>query len=169
MIPSSPPSPMYLHAAIPSGDIAPIDTYATRQLSVTTVAREIKIALGMLRFGFLTSSPVWTMISYPSKAMKVRPIAANKPGMPIGIKSAKLVVGLGLLYIVQEPATIRQRTAPSCTIVTIVPVLPVSEVPLMFIYVNAAMEATAISLSNGMTPNNGWSDNMPATFGPSNW
>src|SRR5918992_2221854 len=101
--------------------------------------------------------------------MKVRPIAATKPPMPVGIKSLKLVVELGLLYIVQEPATIKQRMVPSCTIVTIVPVLPVSEAPLMLIYENAAMEATAISLSNGMTPNNGWSDKMPATFGPRSW
>src|SRR5215203_1822083 len=101
--------------------------------------------------------------------MQGRSMDATEEEIRQNPQSRKAEGEFGLLYIIQEPATIRQRTTPSCTIVTIVPVLPVSEVPLMFIYANAAMEATAISLSNGMTPNNGWSDNTPATFGPSNW
>ena len=69
--------------------MAPIETKAIRQYIITTNAREMKIALGMFLLGFLTSSPVWTIISYPSNAIKVKPIAATSPAKPIGKKSEK--------------------------------------------------------------------------------
>jgi hypothetical protein len=64
-----------------------MDTKATRQYIITTIAIEIKIALGIALgiffLGFFTTSPVCTIISYPSKAIKVKPIAATKPPYPI--------------------------------------------------------------------------------------
>jgi hypothetical protein len=60
-----------------------MDTKATRQYIITTIAIEIKIALGIFFLGFFTTSPVCTIISYPSKAIKVKPIAATKPPYPI--------------------------------------------------------------------------------------
>jgi hypothetical protein len=46
-----------------------------------------------------------------------------------------------------------EMIAPSCTIVTIDPALPVSKVPLIFTYVNAAIDITTINLSRGIKPN----------------
>ena len=75
--------------------------------------------------------------------------------MPVGIKLSKLAVQFGLLCMLQKPAPNRAKMVPSWTIVTILPVLPVSEVPFMLIYMNAMMDATAIILSNGITPSKG--------------
>jgi hypothetical protein len=48
----------------------------------TTMSSERKMERGMLRLGSFTSSPHWAMISYPSKAMKVRPMAMMMPVQP---------------------------------------------------------------------------------------
>jgi hypothetical protein len=87
IMPKSPYVPMYFQAGCPfvSTEVnAPIDTNATRQYNTTTRIREMKIALGIFLFGFFTSSPVWTIISYPSKAINVNPIAATIPPIPKG-------------------------------------------------------------------------------------
>ena len=59
IIPRSPNWPIYFQAGIPMlGLISPMDTKATRQYIITTIAIEIKIALGIFFLGFFTSSPV---------------------------------------------------------------------------------------------------------------
>ena len=96
IIPRSPNWPIYFQAGIPLlGLIPPMDTKATRQYIITTIAIEIKIALGIFFLGFFTSSPVRTIISYPSKAIKVKPIVATRPPTPFGKKSAKFLVQSG--------------------------------------------------------------------------
>jgi hypothetical protein len=48
---------MNFHAGTSLGNIAPVETKATRQYRTTTVASDVKMALGMFFFGFFTSSP----------------------------------------------------------------------------------------------------------------
>jgi hypothetical protein len=65
--------------------------------------------------------------------MKVRPIAATTPLIPIGIKFEKFISQLGLPFITHKPAAIKMKIKPSWIIVTTSPVLPVSDVPLILI------------------------------------
>ena len=74
----------------------------------------MKIALGMFLLGFPTSPGDWTITSYPSNAIKVKPIAETKPVKPMGIKSAKLDCQLGLFSAMdQNPAIMTEMIATS--------------------------------------------------------
>ncbi len=99
--------------------------------------------------------------------MNVSPMAATSPAMPFGRNSAKLASQSGLVDVTQMPKPIIAAIVPSWIIVTMVPVRPVSDVPLTLMYVNTATASMAISLSNGMKPRSGSSDRMPAMSGPS--
>jgi hypothetical protein len=59
LMPKSPFWPIYSHDRILfGGKTGPIETKATKQYITTTSASEMKIALGIFLFGFLTYSPV---------------------------------------------------------------------------------------------------------------
>ena len=47
----------------------------------------MRIAFGIFFFGFLISSPACEIISYPSNAINVNPIANANPAAPCGRKS----------------------------------------------------------------------------------
>ncbi len=83
----------------------------------------------MLRRGFFTSSPAWTMISYPSKAMNVKPMATKTLPTPVGKKGSKWAKGAGRVKMRQRPPAMKTPMTASLPRVTMLPVIPVSEVP----------------------------------------
>ena len=89
IIPNSPKLPMNSHAGIPivASFNPPMKTNVNKMYIDTTIPSEIRIARGMFFFGFLISSPACEIISYPSNAMKVNPIANTNPVIPAGKRS----------------------------------------------------------------------------------
>src|SRR5215204_5046071 len=66
-------------------------TSDTKMYSVVTMDSAIMIASGILRCGFLTSSPAVETASIPIKEKKMMPAAAVIPLNPNGVKSARLL------------------------------------------------------------------------------
>ena len=80
--------------------------------------------------GLITSSPDWAMISYPSKAMKVSPMATTIPSTPLGMKSSvNRLCQWGVRSMAIRPKKTKRSRMASLVIVTTLPMEPVSEAP----------------------------------------
>ena len=89
----SPYSPRNCQEGWPSGpEAAARETKRIRRYMTTVMAREMKVARGMVFSGSLISSATVAMRSYPSKAMNVSPIATMTPPNPWGKNGEKLAV-----------------------------------------------------------------------------
>ena len=94
-----------------------------------TMTRERNTARGTFRLGSRTSSLHWAMISYPSKAMKVRPMAMTTLPKPLGMKSVNVACQSGRRRVMITPKTMNTARMTILPIVTTLPALPVSEAP----------------------------------------
>ena len=97
-----------------------------------TMRMEMNMAKGMFRFGFLISSLDWAMISYPSNAMNVRPIAMKilpRLLMPSGSMGKNLSLRFGCVSIALMPKKMNSPRATNFRIVTMFSTLTVSLTP----------------------------------------
>ena len=114
------------------------------------MASDSRIARGMFRFGFLISSPACEIISYPSNAMNVNPIASAIPVIPSGIKSVKFSDQFGFANAIAPTAAATSTPIiASCVNVIAFPTLPVSDDPLILTNVKMIIAIAANSLSIG--------------------
>ncbi len=89
------------------------------------------------------------MTSYPSNAIKVRPIATTRPDTPFGKKSSKLLGHVGLENaIANKAAAINNPIIVICVKVIALPTLLVGDAPLTLIKVNAIMASAASPFSS---------------------
>ena len=95
-----------------------------------TILKAMKIALGTLRAGSITSSLHWAITSYPWKAMKVSPIALKMDPIPIGRKGSKFPSHSGIPCMAQRPNPMNRRMTTTLDSVMMVPTNPASDAPL---------------------------------------
>ncbi len=122
---------------------------------ITEIPIAQKIARGTLRLGLITSSPLCAMISYPSNAMNVSPIAMITPVSPLGMNPSLN----RKCHASVRPSAIRPKITNRPRIATLasvmmLPTAPVSDAPMKLMNVNAtAMNVMNSSRVNSCPPN----------------
>ena len=83
-----------------------------------------------LTAGLMASSPDWAMISYPSKAMKVSPMATTMLSGPLGMNPVvKRVCQASVRNMARNPKRANRPRMTILVMVTMLPTVPVSEAP----------------------------------------
>jgi hypothetical protein len=138
----------------PSADgTAPIQEKTTRRYMITVMDRDSNIALGIVRRGSFTSSLTVAIKSYPSKAIKVNPMAARTPENPRGKRGVKFSrVTSGALNIFFTPKKMNTERIVILAMVMMFSVLPVAWVPMMFTVRKRIPMKTARMATEGSLP-----------------
>ncbi len=127
---------------------------------MTAVHKETKVATGIVLVGFLISSLTVAIRSYPSKAMKVSPIATMTPPIPLGNRGVKLsCASSGLRLMAASPKAIKRPSTAILARVITFSALPVTSAPTTLSVIKKALMAnvmTIIAPSCPTSPITGW-------------